>query len=104
MSGQIYFPGAAAAGSDVDSMGAFVYYSCMGKTITIEDDVYKTLVKLKHGPGDSFSKVLRRHVFVPGRTNGEILDWEESQPPPNVDPVILERILKERGRRSGGRQ
>ena len=76
----------------------------MGKTITIEDDVYKTLVDLKEGPGDSFSKVLRRHVFVPAKSNGELLDWHDNQPPPNVDPDILQRILKERGRRSGGRK
>src|SRR5581483_9874252 len=49
--------------------------------ITIEDDVYKTLVGLKEGPGDSFSKVLRRHVYVPAKTNAELLAWHENQPP-----------------------
>ena len=73
----------------------------MGKTITIEDDVYTTLVHLK-GPGDSFSKVLRR--LVPARTNAELLAWHESQPPPNVDLEVLERLARQRGRRSGGRR
>ncbi len=79
-------------------------FSCMGKTITIEDDVYKTLVGLKEGPGDSFSKVLRRHVYVPAKTNAELLAWHENQPPPNVDLKILDLIGKGRGRRSGGRK
>jgi predicted CopG family antitoxin len=76
----------------------------MGKTITIEDDVYQTLAKLKEGPGDSFSKVLRRHVFVPAKTNAELLAWHESQPPPRVDADILYQVLKGRRRRSGGRK
>lgn len=82
-------------------MAAFVR---MGKTITINDDVYKLLVSLKEGPGDSFTEVIRRHVHKPLETAGELLDYYESQPPPNVDLEILEKVLKGRGRRSGGRK
>jgi predicted CopG family antitoxin len=82
---------------------AFVHDSCMSKTITIEDDIYKTLVSLK-GPGDSFTKVLRRHVFVPAKSNGELLDWQESQPSPQINLEVLDVIEKGRGRRSGGRK
>jgi hypothetical protein len=76
----------------------------MSKTITIDDDVYKTLLSLKQGAGDSFTKVLRRHVVKPLDTAGELLDSYEKAPPPNLDDAILGRILKERGRRSGGRK
>lgn len=76
----------------------------MSKTITIDDDVYKLLLSLKKGPADSFTKVIRRHVYRPAETCGELLDAYETQPPPKVNPKMLERILKERGRRSGGRK
>jgi predicted CopG family antitoxin len=76
----------------------------MGKTITIEDDAYQLLASLKEGPGDSFTKVIRRHVHKPLETAGELLDYYESVPPPKFDRAIAERILKERGRRSGGRK
>src|SRR5438876_399062 len=86
-----------------DREDAFMQCSCMSKTITIDDDVYKTLSSLKQGAGDSFTKVLRRHVVKPAETAGELLDAYENAPPPKVDPVILDRLLKERGRRSRGR-
>jgi predicted CopG family antitoxin len=76
----------------------------MSKTITIDDDVYKLLSSLKHGAGDSFTKVLRRHVHKPAETAGELLDAYESEPPPKVDDAMLARLLRERGRRSGGRK
>jgi predicted CopG family antitoxin len=76
----------------------------MSKTITIDDDVYKLLSSLKEGAGDSFTKVLRRHVHKPVETAGELLDIYESEPPPKVNPLVLGRLLKERGRRSGGRK
>jgi predicted CopG family antitoxin len=73
--------------------------SCM-KTITIEDDVYNLLSSLKEGTGDSFSKVLRRHVHKPLETAGELLDAYENEPPPRANGAMLDRLLKERGRRS----
>ena len=76
----------------------------MGKTIIVDDEAYKILVSLKEGPGDSFTKVIRRHLSKPLETAGELLDYHESQPHPNVDLDILKRIMKERGRRSGGRK
>jgi predicted CopG family antitoxin len=76
----------------------------MSKTITIDDDVYKLLLSLKREPRDSFTKVLRRHVAKPANTCGELLDAMELMPPPDVDLQVLERIERERGRRSGGRK
>ena len=78
--------------------------SCMSKTITIDDDVYKLLASLKQGGQDSFTKVLRRHVHKPAETCGELLDAYEHEPPPKVNPEMLERLMRERGRRSGGRK
>lgn len=88
----------------IDETISFVYDSCMGKTITIEDDVYELLRSLKVGPDDSFTKVLRRHVHKPLETAGELLDHYENSPPPKVNWDVLDKIRKDRGRRSGGRK
>jgi predicted CopG family antitoxin len=76
----------------------------MGKTITIDDEAYKLLRSLKEGPQDSFSRVIHRNIHRKANTFGELLDIYEKMPPPNVDLQILDRIEKERGRRSGGRK
>lgn len=76
----------------------------MGKTITIDDDAYRLLSGLKRGAGDSFTKVILRHVNRPADTCGELMDSLENSAPPNVDLAALERIEKGRGRRSGGRK
>ena len=76
----------------------------MSKTITIDEDAYEILASLKEGQGDSFTKVIRRHLHKPLETAGELLDYYEQAPPPNVDLEILEKIRKQRGRRSGGRK
>ena len=81
-----------------------MYDSCMSKTITIDDDVYQLLSSLKQDSGDSFTKVLRRHVHRPAATAGELLDAYENEPPPNVKPLALKGLLTQRGRRSGGRK
>jgi predicted CopG family antitoxin len=78
--------------------------SCMSKTITIDDDAYRLLAKLKQGSGDSFTKVIRRHIIPPAETCGEVLEAMDRQPPPALDLRALARIEKERGRRSGGRK
>ena len=78
--------------------------SCMSKTITIDDDAYRLLVSLKEGPGDSFTKVIRRHVHKPVDTAGELLDAYAKILPPDVDLKVLDLITKTRGRRSGGRK
>lgn len=69
----------------------------MGKNITIEEDVYRLLSSLKKGPGDSFTKVIRRHVHAPAKTNAELLKYYEEQAPPDVDWNVLKRIRAERG-------
>jgi predicted CopG family antitoxin len=76
----------------------------MSKTITIDDDAYQLLRKLKRGSRDSFTKVIRRHIIPPVETCGELLEAIESLPPPEVDLNALERIERGRGRRSGGRK
>ena len=78
--------------------------SCMGKTITIDDDAYKLLASLKRDGQDSFTKVILRHVYRPAETCGELLDMTENDPPPPVDSKLLKRIAVGRGRRSGGRK
>ena len=67
-------------------------------------DGLELLRKLKRRTGDSFTKVIRRHIIAPAETAGELLDAMVAQPPPNVDLQILERIERGRGRRSGGRK
>ena len=52
----------------------------MSKTITIDDDVYQLLSSLKLDSGDSFTKVLRRHVHKPVETAGELLDAYTDEP------------------------
>ena len=81
-----------------------MYDSCMGKTITIDDNAYKLLSGLKIGPRDSFTKVILRNIHKPLETCGEILDAHEQLPPPNIDLELLEKVLRGRGRRSGGRK
>lgn len=76
----------------------------MGKTITIDDDAYKLLSSLKRRPGDSFTKVILRHLNRPADTGGELLEAMEKLPPPDVDLAMLKRIERERSRRSGGRK
>jgi len=76
----------------------------MGKTITIDDDVYRLLLSLKEDARDSFTKVIRRHIHRPLETAGELLDYYEHQPPPAIDGALLERVRTGRGRRSGGRK
>lgn len=88
----------------IDLARAFVYDSCMGKTITIEDDAYELLRSLKIGPDDSFTKVIRRHVHKPLETAGELLDYYENVPAPKVDWDVLSRVRRGRGRRSGRRK
>jgi predicted CopG family antitoxin len=76
----------------------------MGHTITIDDDAYKLLSALKRGNRDSFTKVILRHISVPADTCGELLHALEKSAPPNVDLEMLDRIERERGKRSGGRK
>jgi len=77
----------------------------MSETTTIDDDVYKLLRSLKQGHGDSFTKVIRRSVYKPLQTCGELLDaYEENPTPHEADLDVLKRIERERCRRSGRRK
>ena len=83
---------------------SLVHDSCMGKTITIDDDAYKLLSSLKQNTRDSFTQVILRHIHKPAETCGELLDATENDPPPRVNLDILKRVAAGRGRRSGGRR
>ncbi len=76
----------------------------MGKTITVDDEAYALLVSCKEGPGDSFSKVIKRKIYVPIEDGRELMEAMENMPPPNVDLELMDKYMKERGRRSGGRK
>ncbi len=76
----------------------------MSKSITIDDPAYDLLRSLKRGPRDSFTKVILRHVNRPAETAGELVDRMKDMPPPELDPDVLDRIIRERGRRSAGRK
>jgi predicted CopG family antitoxin len=81
-----------------------VHVSCMGKTITIDDEAYDLLSSLKQGKRDSFSQVIHRNVHRKANTCGELEAIYDKLPPPEIDVEMAERYLKERGRRSGGRK
>lgn len=74
------------------------------KTITIDDDAYELLSSLKLEKGDSFTKVILRHVRKPCDTAGELLDFYAGKPPPDIDWGVLDKIAAGRRRRSGGRK
>jgi predicted CopG family antitoxin len=76
----------------------------MGKTITIDDEAYNLLSSLKQGKRDSFSQVIHRNIARRANTAGELEDAYHDSPPPNIDLEVLEQIIKDRGRRSGGRK
>ncbi len=101
-------PGGRFAGkhglSTIDPGLGFVDDSCTGKTITIDNNAYKLLSSLKVGPRDSFTKVILRNIYRPLETCGEVLEAHEQLPPPNINLELLEKVLKGRGRRSGGRK
>ena len=88
----------------VDPHTALLYGSCMSKNVTLDDEAYDLLKSLKIGPQDSFSQVVRRNIHRPANTCGELLDLEKKLPPLSVDLDKLDRMEKERGRRSGGRK
>jgi len=76
----------------------------MSKNITVEDDVYELLASLKQDRGNSFNRVIRRHIAKPLDTAGELLDAYEHAPLPKMDWEVLNKIAAGRGRRSGGRK
>ncbi len=69
------------------------------KTITINEKAYGLLAGLKQ-PGDSFSKVIERHVHRPCANAGELIDKIWANPSPDVDEKMIDLVLKQRGRRS----
>jgi predicted CopG family antitoxin len=88
----------------IESPILFVQLSWMGKRITIRDDAYRLLSSLKRRPGDSFRKVILRHLNRPADTGAEILEAMDRLPPPEVDLKVLRQIERGRGRPSGSRK
>ena len=76
-----------------------VYCPCGMPTITIDDEAYKILRRLKQGKSDSFTRVIKRnyHTF---NTCGELIDWIESEPPPKIHRERLKTFKASRGKRS----
>ena len=78
----------------------FVYRSGMASThVTLNDEAYRLLRKLKQR-GESFSDVILRSVHRRADTFGELLDYAEQDPPPQLDMALMENHLKQRKRRS----
>ncbi len=84
----------------MDTRGLIVYDSCMGKTITIDDNAYHLLSSLKLGGRDSFTKVILRHVRKPADTGGELLEALETEPAPAIALPAIDAFLAQRKRRS----
>ena len=76
-----------------------VYCPCSMRTITIDDEAYKILRRLKQGKGDSFTRVIKRN-YQTFDTCGELLDWIESEPPPKINRERLKTFGQSRGKRS----
>ena len=57
-------------------------------------------LRFKLFDGDSFTKVILKHLRPPAETAGELLERLEQSPPPPVNLQRLEAHLKHRGRRS----
>ena len=75
----------------------------MHRNITIDEKAYNLLASLKTGPGDSFTKVILRHVRKPANTCGELLDAMNELGPPPVKIETIEYYIRNRGRRSNRR-
>ena len=72
----------------------------MHRNITIDEKAYNLLASLKTGPGDSFTKVILRHVRKPADTCGELHDAIEALGTPPVEIETIDRYVLTRGRRS----
>jgi predicted CopG family antitoxin len=71
----------------------------MHRNITIDEKAYNLLASLKTEPGDSFTKVILRHVRKPAETGAE-LATAFADFTPEVDLDTLQKLQKGRGRRS----
>jgi predicted CopG family antitoxin len=69
------------------------------RTITIDDEAYKILRRLKQGKSDSFTRVIKRN-YQRFNTCGELIDWIESEPPPKINRDRLKDFKQSRGMRS----
>jgi predicted CopG family antitoxin len=69
------------------------------RTITIDDEAYQILRRLKQGKDDSFTRVIKRN-YQKLDTCGELIDWIESEPPPRINRERLKEFKESRGKRS----
>ena len=69
------------------------------RTITIDDEAYDILRRLKQGKDDSFTRVIKRN-YQKLDTCGELIDWIESEPAPKVNRQRLVSFKERGGNRS----
>jgi len=69
------------------------------RTITIDDEAYDILRRLKQGKDDSFTRVIKRN-YQKLDTCGELIDWIESEPAPKVNRQRLASFKERGGNRS----
>jgi predicted CopG family antitoxin len=70
--------------------------------ITLSQPAYERLKKLKTH-GESFSDVILRELPERANTAGELLELTERDEPPRFDEEMLEKVTKDRKRRSNRR-
>jgi hypothetical protein len=72
--------------------------------MTIDDEAQSLIGSLKKGERVSSSQAIHHKNARRANTAGELEAAYEGAPPPNIDLGVLGRIIKDRGRRSGGRK
>ena len=77
------------------------------KTLTVrnlDEDVFERFAERarqqQRNPEAHARFVIEQEAHGAAETCGELLDWIESQPVPDVDESLLETFSKQRGRRS----
>jgi hypothetical protein len=84
----------------VAQVKGFVYGALrMSVSITLKRPAYERLKKLKE-PGESFSDVVIRHLPQPCDTCAEVEDYLTKNGVPAADPVLRQKMIQGRSRRS----
>ena len=83
----------------IDGVCSYHALSVCMRTITIDDEAYEILRRLKQGKGDSFTRVIKRS-YQKLDTCGELIDWIESEPSPKINRQRLASFKENRGKRS----
>ena len=78
---------------------SYIVRAVASTTITLNAEAYRRLRLLKQ-KGESYSDVVIRRLPQHADTFGELLDFSEQDPPPQLDEATLAVALKNRKRRS----